>query len=109
MIGAISTNGEVYWALSQANTDDRTMALFIWNLVKKLDLDRKNWRLDSLLQLDGAAYHKSESTIRLLQDLKVPYCVSGPYSYDGTPIELFWAQLKFGDINPGGERLSKSK
>jgi hypothetical protein len=33
MITAIDSEGEVYWTLSQANTDDRTFAMYLKFLV----------------------------------------------------------------------------
>ena len=44
-----------------------------------------------------------------LERLNIPTIISGPYSYDGAPIELFFATLKKGNLNPNDEQLSKSK
>ena len=35
--------------------------------------------------------------------------ITGPYGYDGSPIELFFACLKRGNLNLEGLKLSKSK
>ena len=41
--------------------------------------------------------------------MNIPTTISGPYSYDGAPIELFFAALKKGNINPLDIPVSKSK
>ena len=85
------------------------MLLFFTELAKTLDFDRPGWREETIVQLDGASYHKSKDTVSLLQKLGVPFCISSPYSYDGAAAELVFAMLKSGDLNPGGMPLSKSK
>jgi hypothetical protein len=85
------------------------MAMFIKYFAEKLDEDRPGWRLDSCWQLDGASYHKSEETIKLLDDLQVPFIISSPYSYDCSCIELWFSRLKDRDINPSRLKATKSK
>ena len=45
----------------------------------------------------------------MLERLNIHTIISGPYSYDGAPIELFFACLKRGNLNPDDKPLSKSK
>ena len=85
------------------------MLLFFTELAKTLDFDRPGWRNDTIVQLDGASYHKSRDTVKLLRKLGVPFCISAPYSYDGAAAELVFAMLKSGDLNPNNMPLSKSK
>jgi transposase len=85
------------------------MGMFIKYLVSKLDEDRPGWRTDSIMMFDGASYHKSDKTIELLDSLQVPHLISSPYSYDCSPIELWFARLKDQDINPDKLKTSKSK
>ena len=59
LIGALDTQGDLYLAISQANTDNSTMKLFLTSLAEKLDLDRPAWRDDTIVLLDGATYHTS--------------------------------------------------
>ena len=61
--------------------------MFLKFLVAKLDEDRPGWRLDTIIQIDGARYHKSDKTIALLAELQVSYIISGPYGYDCSCIE----------------------
>ena len=53
-----------------------------------------------IVQLDGAKYYTSTSTLELLEKLNIPTIISGPYSFDASPIELFFAFLKRGNLNP---------
>ena len=76
------------------------MEIFFKNLAKKLDEERKDWRFDSLIFLDNAPYHTSESTLKLFKDLSLPICFTGPHSYDCSPVETVFAHFKAADINP---------
>ena len=76
------------------------MSLFIQELVKKLDRERPNWRRDTIWFWDGASYHQSAETLKLLEHFKVPIMYLGPYSYSTAPCELFFAMFKRADINP---------
>ena len=99
----------MYYSLLQANSSDETLKLFFYHLVEHLDGERPEWRKDTVLQLDGASYHTSDTTQALLKRLNVPTIISGPYQYKGAAVEMLWAHLKRGDLNPEGEKLSKSK
>ena len=59
--------------------------------------------------MDGAKYHTADSTIQLFKELNLPVVISAPYSYDASPIELYFANFKRGDINPDAVPTSKSK
>jgi len=83
------------------------MRLFLYRLVEHLDAERKRWRDDTVIQLDGASWHVSNSTQILFKQLNIPVMISGPYQYDGAACELLFAALKKGDLNPRGLRLSK--
>ncbi len=51
----------------------------------------------------------SNDTAWTLDRLKIPYVISGPYSYDGAPIELYFSAIKRGNLNPDNLQTSKSK
>ena len=109
MISAIDNKGRSYLALSQANTSSETFRIFIRELVKCLDDDAPRWRENSLLMIDGAAYHTSSHTMELFRELDVPLVVTAPYSYDASPIEFYFATFKRGSLNPNNLPMSKSK
>ena len=70
------------------------MILFIRKLVEKLNHETPDWMTNSIILLDNASWHKSEETIKALEDMRVPLIFSAPYSYSGAPIELLFAALK---------------
>ena len=100
MIVALDNFGQSYVSLTQANSNSQIMGLFIQELAQKLDKERPNWRRDTLWIWDGASYHQSEETMKLLEHFKVPIMFLGPHSYNAAPCELFFALFKSVDINP---------
>ena len=81
VIAALDSNGEIFYSLTQGNTNDKIMEIFIQKLVKRLDSIEKEWRRSSVLLLDNASYHVSSSTLKVLEDHQVPVCFTGPHSY----------------------------
>ena len=100
MIVALDNFGEVYACLTQVNTDSKIMGLYIADLVNLLDKEDKNWRRDTIIMHDGAKYAQSNSTINTLKDLRVPYMLLAPHSYNVAPIELLFGAIKTKDLNP---------
>ncbi len=68
-----------------------------------------NFRDEYIFQLDGASWHVSNENLKFLQKMRIPTMISGPYQYNGAPIELLFANLKRGNLNPEGLPLGKSK
>jgi len=79
MMVAVDSLGNVYFALSQSNSNSDTFGLFIRSLVLKLDKERPNWRKNTLVTLDGARYHRSAETSELFATLDIPVAMLGPY------------------------------
>ena len=100
MFSALDTNGEIYLSLLQSNSNNKVMEIFLRKLVLKLDHEDANWRTNTVILIDNAPYHTSESTIGLLDGLNIPILFTGPHSYDAAPIELLFAAFKSKDINP---------
>jgi hypothetical protein len=107
LILAIDNFGETYLTVSQSNTNSGTILLFLRDLVRQLNQQSRNWRKNTLIYWDGAAYHQSESTLKLLRDLDLPIMISGPHSYDAAPCELWFSLFKRQNINP--RRLKTGK
>ena len=76
------------------------MCTFLSKLMQQLDLERPLWREDTTILLDNAAWHTSKLMKKRLAKLNVPIIYSGPYSYSAAPVELVFAALKLGDLNP---------
>ena len=56
LLMAISTDGKLYAALTQVNTDHKVFCLFMSQLVKKLSKEDPDWRTNTLILMDGARY-----------------------------------------------------
>ncbi len=100
MIVALDSQGSVFLTLVQSNSNSKIMEIYLHELVAKLDDERPGWRKNTLIQWDGAPYHTSPATLRVLEKLKVPIIFSGPHCFDAAPVELFFAHFKKADINP---------
>ena len=99
MIAALDTNGQVFYSLIQANNNSEVMEVFFIHLVQVLDQQRPGWRKNHVIMMDNAPYHKSNDTLRLLENLRIPIIFTGPHSYDASPVELLFAAFKSEDIN----------
>ena len=63
MIVAVSSEGRVWLALTQCNTDENVMQLFLSRLSACLTSSYGvRWREDIVFVLDGASYHRSVNT-----------------------------------------------
>jgi hypothetical protein len=100
LIAACDSEGDFYLSFTQVNTDANVMLLYLTQLVIELERDRPGFRKDTVLQLDGASYHKGTQLQDHLRRLGVQVIFTGPHSYDASPCELFFAALKSGDLNP---------
>ena len=67
----IDTNGKLYCALSQANTDTNTFCLLISKLVEKLNAEDKDWRQNTIILCDGARYQTSKASLEYMQALGI--------------------------------------
>ena len=100
MFAAIDTEGEVYFSLIQSNTNNRVMEIFLRQMVLKLDSEDADWRSNTVVLHDNAPYATSESSLELMEGLKIPMLFTGPHSYDAAAIELLFAAFKSDDVNP---------
>ena len=107
LIAVLDTEGNIYFSLTQANTDQNVMLAFLVKLVEQLDLERPGWRDDTVILLDGACYHTGTDIREYLRKLNLDVIWSVPYSYSTAPIELLFGSLKFGELNPGNKGTGK--
>ena len=106
-IVAIDTDGRVYFALTQVNTDSDIFMLFMKRLMDKLTSEDRSWRTNTVLLIDGAPYHRSDTVRDFLRKSKAKVVLSAPYSYEAAPVELFFSMLKRTNLNPS--RVSTGK
>ena len=76
------------------------MELYFRALATQLDKERPGWRRDTVIVVDGAKYHQSQAFLIIAAELRLPYMLLGPHSYDAAPCELLFAHFKKADINP---------
>ena len=74
-----------------------------------MDSVRPGWRDDTIWLVDGAKMHTTEVVKQIYQKLKIPVIVSPPYSWNLVATEKFHAMFKFGELNPTGKSMTKSK
>ena len=56
-----------------------------------LEEENPFFRENTVLQFDGASYHRSAETRNYLSNIGVKTMISGPYGYEIAPIELFFS------------------
>ena len=83
------------------------MLLFVSTLIRRLDQETPGWKDDTVILLDNAAWHTSWVMQKRLARLGITVIYSGPYSYAAAPVDLAFAALKLGDLNP--DRLPTGK
>jgi transposase InsO family protein len=94
LISAIDNHGQCYFSLTQVNTDSEIKVLFLIHLAAKLDIDRPDWRSDTIILIDNASYNTSSYTTKCIRKLGIPVMFSAPYSYDASMIERFFGYFK---------------
>ena len=87
-------------ALTMCTTESDVICLFLKELFAVIELERPDYRQNTILLIDGAPYHRSAETHNFLCNLGVKVVMGGPYGYQAAPIESFFAALKNSDLNP---------
>ena len=100
VLAALDTEGRIWFALTQANTDADVMTTFLRTLARQLDQETPGWQENSTILLDNATWHTNSVMMKRLGRMALPIIYSGPYSYSTAPIELVFGALKLGDLNP---------
>ena len=57
LIAALDTEGRIWFALHQANTDSDIMCLFLRKLMAQLDRESPGWEENTTVLLDNAPWH----------------------------------------------------
>ena len=101
MIVAVSSQGHVWLALTQCNTDENVMQMFLSKLAQAFTAQfTSKWRDEIIILMDGASYHRSAETRACINHLRMQVVLSAPYSYAAAPAEVWFAHFKKGDFNP---------
>ena len=83
------------------------MISFLSRLAVILSTEDKDWRKNTVWQLDGARYHTSAETRKIMKQIGVNFVISAPYSYDAAAVELYLAYYKQVQTNPDNEKTGK--
>ena len=81
-------------AITTVNTTSEVVCLFVKQLVNALEIEDPNFIEKTVLQFDGATYHRSSETRNFLANIKVKAMISGPYGYDIAPVEKLFSGIK---------------
>ena len=76
IIAAIDTEGHIYFTLTHSLTNSEVIGMFFSHLCRTLDMERADWRENTVILLDGAKYHLSQETRDYLKKLQIPTIVS---------------------------------
>ena len=63
MITGVDKLGNIYLSLTQSNSNKSMMGLFMEHLVAKLDKENPYWRQGTIIQWDGAPYHRAKASL----------------------------------------------
>ena len=83
------------------------MVTFLQHLTKQLDKEAAGWQENTTFLLDNATWHNSEEIKEQFAKMRLNITYSAPYCYSSAPVEMVFAALKFGDLNP--DRLPTGK
>ena len=68
VIAAIDTEGEIYMAMTQVNTDREVFGAFLTALVEKLKSKDANYTKNYVFLLDNAKYHKGPEMFKQMKE-----------------------------------------
>ena len=100
LLAAVDTEGRVFMAMTTGNTTSEVVCLFVSQLVELLEEEDPGFREHTILQFDGAAYHRSAETRNYFANMGIKTIIAGPYGYKIAPAEIFFAALKSTNLNP---------
>lgn len=69
VIVGVDNLGRSYFTLSQSGGNGRVFGGFLQRLAGQLDGEDPDWRTNTVLVLDGAAYHRGEEACKALAAL----------------------------------------
>jgi hypothetical protein len=61
LVAAVDSNGLKYASMFQGNSCTTTTQIMLFELASALDKEDARWRENTILLMDGAAYHKNQT------------------------------------------------
>jgi hypothetical protein len=80
LIAAVDNYGKKYISILQANSNQNTTMLLLWQLIDILYAEDPDFNKKSILILDNAKYHRVDSVQAILHLRKVRYGYTSAYS-----------------------------
>ena len=100
IVASLCSTGEVWYTVNCGKNNSQTFGLFLVKLCEHLYSLDINWRKSNVFVLDNAAYHRSEATRRLMDQLRIPVLYLGPYHFRMAPVEMLFNYVKSRYLNP---------
>jgi len=94
IIAGISNQGNFFYSINRGKVTASVIKWFLIKLITHLNSVDKTWRLNTIIMLDNAAYHRSLLKDNWLTELKIPVMFVGPYHFKLSPIELYFNYIK---------------
>lgn len=106
IICALASTGDLWYTVNLGKTNSDSFAWFMIKMVEHLnDLDH-HWRSGTVIMVDNAQYHRSESTKKIIAKLSIPWLYMGPYQFRVAPVEMMFNYVKQHHLNPLHSRIS---
>jgi hypothetical protein len=80
MVGAVDSDGNSFLKLSLAVSNTTTTLIALAQLIKLYDEKDPNWKSKSVVNLDGASYHRSKDVEVYLSQQGVKFIIQSPNS-----------------------------
>ena len=91
VIAAAFSSGPLVLSVHQGKNNSLTFWFFLVQLLNQLQDSHPDWRDHYVIYIDNATFHRSTYVTSKLEEYQVPVLYSGPYSYDGAPVERVFA------------------
>ena len=85
------------------------MEIFFHKLVKVLDKEKEDWRMDTEILLDNSKYHTAIAIMKVFKDLRIPLCSLVPTSMMCAPVSSSLLPLSELTSTQGRFAQAKSK
>ncbi len=100
MIGAVSSEGRVFFTINQGKNTTVSHKFFMMKLIRKLEETSGNWRKRTVFLMDNASIHRSQEALDFYQALGLHVMFLAPYSFEMAAVEKLFAYVKNRDLNP---------
>ena len=106
IIAGVSNLGDFMYTVNSGKTETDTFFLFLMKVMRQLSVENINWRDETIIMLDNAAYHRSQINLERFKKYKVPVLFLGPYHFKLAPMELMFSYIKNRNLNPLNSRAT---